>query len=252
MAASPGLGNVTHGLDGEEHHPPGSLVLAARAVAKGQGLETRLWTKTVIDADKRQYAITETTLSNERHITALQKAAAAKEAGDDDDDGGGGGPVRTMGGLITYTGSLAFESRAHKLTCACCNMQFHASTMEYFVPMHRIVELQQRWEYAGLQGRRYQTASFLYALTRVCTMCSQFFESTEDGGGAALMSPGPTSATTPAHKGGTPGRDTSGPFSPAGTRGATAGGGGGGGLGSGRGTGGAFGRQRRLGRGRGA
>ena len=73
--------------------------------------------------------------------------------------------------------------------CGMCNMYFDIESMEYQVPKHRIVEYQKIWKYEGLQGRRYETASYLYTTVRVCTMCSQFFEDTEDGGGEALMSP---------------------------------------------------------------
>ena len=85
--------------------------------------------------------------------------------------------------------SLAFENKVNKLMCGMCNMYFDAESMEYQVPKHRIVEYQKIWKYEGLQGRRYETASYLYTTVRVCTMCSQFFEDTEDGGGEALMSP---------------------------------------------------------------
>ena len=69
---------------------------------------------------------------------------------------------------ISYT--LAFENKVNKLMCGMCNMYFDAESMEYQVAKHRIVEYQKRWKYDGLQGRRYETASYLYTTVCLCTL----------------------------------------------------------------------------------
>ena len=71
--------------------------------------------------------------------------------------------------------SLAYELKPHKTKCGMCHMYFHKDTMEYKVPQHRIIDLQKASNYDGMVGRRYQCSSFLYTLTRVCTMCTQYF-----------------------------------------------------------------------------
>ena len=71
--------------------------------------------------------------------------------------------------------SLAFELKPHKQKCGMCQMYFHKDSVFYKVPQHRIIDLQKASNYDGMVGRRYQCSSFLYTLTRVCTMCTQYF-----------------------------------------------------------------------------
>lgn len=59
-------------------------------------------------------------------------------------------------------------------------MYFDRETVNYKVPNHRIFDLQNKWRENSknavkLDGRRYQSASFLYTETLVCTFCSQQF-----------------------------------------------------------------------------
>lgn len=61
-----------------------------------------------------------------------------------------------------------------KEKCGLCKMYFHKSTVCYRVPNHRILELQKKWK-SVKEGRRYQSASFLYNMTEVCLFCSQLF-----------------------------------------------------------------------------
>ena len=75
--------------------------------------------------------------------------------------------------------SLAYELKPHKTKCGLCQMYFHSDTMDYKVPQHRIIDFLKASNYDGMVGRRYQCSSFLYTLTRVCTMCTQHFMAVE-------------------------------------------------------------------------
>ena len=90
---------------------------------------------------------------------------------------------RQSGGALAMnlqTVSLAFESKSNKTMCEMCSMYFDKSSMEYRVPRHRIIDYQKLWNYHGIQGRRYESASFLYSMVKVCTFCAQFFEDDRD------------------------------------------------------------------------
>ncbi len=73
--------------------------------------------------------------------------------------------------------SYAYEKHLSKEKCGLCKMYFNRHTVKYKVPNHRIHELHKKWKggNGGLEGRRYQSPSFLYTTTIVCTFCSQFF-----------------------------------------------------------------------------
>jgi hypothetical protein len=73
---------------------------------------------------------------------------------------------------IKYT--LATERTPKKDQCGLCRMYFNRNSLKYRVANHRIVDLQKIWHFSR-QGRRYQSASFLYAMTNVCIFCSQLF-----------------------------------------------------------------------------
>jgi len=53
-------------------------------------------------------------------------------------------------------------------------MYFEKTSVSYKVPNHRIMDLQRKWKYKR-EGRRYNTASFIYAFETVCAFCSQLF-----------------------------------------------------------------------------
>jgi len=57
-------------------------------------------------------------------------------------------------------------------------MFFHKDSVFYKVPNNRIISLQKSWHFTQ-EGRRYQTASYLYKSVTVCTFCSQFFNVSE-------------------------------------------------------------------------
>ena len=70
------------------------------------------------------------------------------------------------------------EKKLHKRQCGLCQLFFEKSSVIYKVPNHRIMDLQKQWKFPR-EGRRYNTASFIYAMTTVCTFCSQLFNSEE-------------------------------------------------------------------------
>ena len=71
--------------------------------------------------------------------------------------------------------TFAYVKKQNKDRCALCKMWFEKSSVVYKVPQHRLIDLQKKWNCHN-EGRRYSTASFLYATTSVCMLCSQFFD----------------------------------------------------------------------------
>ena len=68
--------------------------------------------------------------------------------------------------------SLLTEKKTCKDQCALCKGNYDRSSVMYRIPNHRIIDLQKSWNYVR-EGRRYQSASFLYAMTTVCVFCFQ-------------------------------------------------------------------------------
>jgi hypothetical protein len=79
----------------------------------------------------------------------------------------------------TITYSLAHENKQNKGKCGLCKLYFEKKTMQHRVPNHRIIELQKVWN-CNIEGRRYESASFLYTATSVCTFCYQLFDDDDD------------------------------------------------------------------------
>ena len=73
----------------------------------------------------------------------------------------------------------AFERGEHKEKCFMCKMYFERGSVNKFVPNHRVLDLQRQWG-IRLDGRRYQTSSFLYASSLVCSFCAQIFQDVEE------------------------------------------------------------------------
>jgi hypothetical protein len=74
--------------------------------------------------------------------------------------------------------SYPFEPSLSKERCALCRLHFNRDTVNYKVPIHRIMELKKEWDKKGensFEGRRYNFPSYLYTTTSVCLFCSQFF-----------------------------------------------------------------------------
>jgi hypothetical protein len=68
--------------------------------------------------------------------------------------------------------SLITEKKVSKDQCALCKGHYDRSSVMYRIPNHRILDLQRNWNYIR-DGRRYQSASFKYAETKVCVFCFQ-------------------------------------------------------------------------------
>lgn len=79
----------------------------------------------------------------------------------------------------TITYSLAHENKQNKGKCGLCKLYFDKKTMQHRVPNHRIIELQKLWN-CNIEGRRYESASFLYTATAICTFCYQLFDDVDD------------------------------------------------------------------------
>jgi hypothetical protein len=176
--------------------PSTKLVEEGRQAAQGRSNEGSNWKRTPIG--KGRWAIVERTLSHEDCKVP-----------------------KTVDKLPI---SLAYENKSSKLMCGMCNMYFDKESMEYRVPKHRIIEYQKLWEFEGVQGRRYEAASFLYSTVRVCTMCSQFFEETDQAGGSALMNPTTPSSRSRITTASTTGGGGGGTGTPGTLRGGTGGG----------------------------
>jgi hypothetical protein len=71
--------------------------------------------------------------------------------------------------------SSVSQKAPHKHKCDLCNAWYELSSIKYKVPNYRLLELRRSW---GIHqtGRRYETASYLYANALVCTFCTQFFD----------------------------------------------------------------------------
>lgn len=82
--------------------------------------------------------------------------------------------------LILYYALYIFsEKKPNKEQCGMCKMYFEKCSVSYKVPNHRIMDLQKKWKYKR-EGRRYNTASFIYASETVCVFCSQLFSNELD------------------------------------------------------------------------
>jgi hypothetical protein len=74
---------------------------------------------------------------------------------------------------INYT--PAGEKWPHKDQCACCRMYFHKESMITRVPNHRVLDMRKKMG-VPMEGQRYSTASYLYANSKVCVLCTQLFD----------------------------------------------------------------------------
>ena len=63
----------------------------------------------------------------------------------------------------------------HKARCDMCRLWFEKSSVMYTTPNHRIEAVFKSWGYVR-QGKRYTTASFLYANAHLCTFCAHMFD----------------------------------------------------------------------------
>jgi len=72
--------------------------------------------------------------------------------------------------------SLAYEKQAHKLQCMNCKMFFEKTSVNTFVPNHRVIDLQKSLG-VMIEGARYTTASYLYNNSPICVFCEQMFSS---------------------------------------------------------------------------
>jgi hypothetical protein len=71
--------------------------------------------------------------------------------------------------------TYAYEKKAHKTQCAFCRLYFEKSSVNFKVPNHRLVDKQREWS-VPLGGRRYESASFLYSMSYICTFCAHIFD----------------------------------------------------------------------------
>lgn len=78
---------------------------------------------------------------------------------------------------INYT--PAGEKWPHKDQCACCRMYFHRESMITRVPNHRVVDMRKKMG-VPMEGQRYRTASYLYANSLICVLCTQLFDYPEE------------------------------------------------------------------------
>ena len=58
-------------------------------------------------------------------------------------------------------------------------MWFSKTSVVRKVTNHKVVEIQRNWN-ISVDGKRFQAASYLYAVSNVCTFCSQFFDPYEE------------------------------------------------------------------------
>jgi len=72
--------------------------------------------------------------------------------------------------------SSAYEKQAHKQQCMNCKMFFEKTSVNVFVPNHRIIDLQKSLGVV-IEGARYTTASYLYNNVPICVFCEQMFSS---------------------------------------------------------------------------
>jgi len=72
--------------------------------------------------------------------------------------------------------SAAYQKQAHKLQCMNCKMFFEKSSVNTFVPNHRVIDLQKCLGVI-VEGARYTTASYLYNNSPICVFCEQMFSS---------------------------------------------------------------------------
>lgn len=71
------------------------------------------------------------------------------------------------------------DKKPHKMECGLCKLHFARPSMTCKVPNHRIIEKEREWG-VYREGRRYQSASFLYAIVTVCKFCSQLFSELDE------------------------------------------------------------------------
>lgn len=71
------------------------------------------------------------------------------------------------------------EKKESKIDCSLCRGYFERSSVKYRVPNHRIIDLQRSWN-VKLEGRRYQSGSFLYSTSCVCVFCAQLFHDVKE------------------------------------------------------------------------
>jgi hypothetical protein len=74
--------------------------------------------------------------------------------------------------------SNAFDKLPHKNQCCNCKMYFEKTSVTTYVPNHRIIDYQ-RSNGVKIEGTRYNTASYLYTNSSVCTFCEQLFNKTD-------------------------------------------------------------------------
>lgn len=70
----------------------------------------------------------------------------------------------------------AYENRNHKAKCGLCKSYFHKKSMQRRVTNFKILQLQKSWNCLS-EGKRFETSSFLYEGSAVCTFCYQLFDS---------------------------------------------------------------------------
>ncbi|RYH28889.1 hypothetical protein EON65_10480 [archaeon] len=108
--------------------------------------------------------------------------------------------------LLDFKVTMAYEKSLTKEKCNLCQLYFNRNSICYKVPNHRIYSLRREWSKTkngfDKQGRRYESASFLYQSTTVCCFCSQFFTQLPDevpgdpnrDGGYKILNPKDTGA----------------------------------------------------------
>lgn len=106
---------------------------------------------------------------------------------------------------IKYT--PAGEKWPHKEQCACCRMYFHRESMITRVPNHRVLDMRKKMG-VPMEGQRYSTASYLYANSKVCVLCTQLFdypveapETPKSTSGSRVLNGGPGSSSSRASAG---------------------------------------------------
>ena len=73
----------------------------------------------------------------------------------------------------------AYEKHPHKQQCRNCKMYFEKNSVLTQVPNHRVVDYQRSLG-VFIEGKRYNTASYLYTNAPVCVFCEQLFSTTEE------------------------------------------------------------------------
>lgn len=73
----------------------------------------------------------------------------------------------------------AFDKHPNKEKCYMCKMYFERKSVDKLVPHHRMLALQRKWNVV-LEGRRYQSGSFMYASSHVCKFCAQLFQDVDE------------------------------------------------------------------------